>query len=105
MPKSTRPSEIRSSVATRSATRAGWLTAGGICTIPWPEADALGARRGGREEHLGGGGVAVLLEEVVLDLPDVVEADAVGELDLLEGVLEQPCSERSPCQGRGFWCS
>ena len=36
MPKSTRPSEIRSSVATRSATRAGWLTAGGIWTIPWP---------------------------------------------------------------------
>ena len=36
VPKSTRPSEIRSSVATRSATRAGWLTAGGIWTIPWP---------------------------------------------------------------------
>ena len=36
MPKSTLPSETRSSVATRSATRAGWFTAGGICTIPWP---------------------------------------------------------------------
>ena len=32
----------------------------------------------------------VLLEEVVLDLPDVVEADAVGELDLIQRVLEQP---------------
>ena len=32
----------------------------------------------------------VLLEEVVLDLPHRVEADAVGELDLLEGVLDQP---------------
>ena len=31
----------------------------------------------------------VLLEEVVLDLPDGVEAHAVGELDLLEGVLDQ----------------
>ena len=34
VPNSTRPPEIRSSVATRSATRAGWLTAGGICTMP-----------------------------------------------------------------------
>ena len=31
-----------------------------------------------------------LLQEVMLDLPDVVEADAIGKLDLLEGVLEQP---------------
>ncbi len=34
VPKSTRPSLTRSSVATRSATRAGWLTPGGIWTIP-----------------------------------------------------------------------
>jgi len=27
---------------------------------------------------------------VVLDLPDVVEADPVGDLDLLEGVVQQP---------------
>ena len=32
----------------------------------------------------------VLLEEVVLDLPDGVEPDAVGDLDLLERVVEQP---------------
>ncbi len=36
VPNSTRPSEIRSSVAIRSATRAGWLTAGGSCTMPCP---------------------------------------------------------------------
>ena len=54
-----------------------------------PEADSRGALTGGGEEDLGGRGVAVLLEEVVLDLPDVVEAEAVGQLDLLEGVLEQ----------------
>jgi hypothetical protein len=41
----------------------------------------------------------------VLDLPDVVEADAISELDLLEGVLEQPVLGTLARQGRGFWCS
>src|SRR5690606_18005060 len=54
------------------------------------EADARGALAGGREEDLGRGGVRVLLQEVVLDLPDVVEAKPVRELDLFERVLEQP---------------
>ena len=36
VPNSTRPPEIRSSVAIRSATRAGWLKPGGSCTIPCP---------------------------------------------------------------------
>ena len=51
--------------------------------------DAL--RPGGRggEKDLGRRRVAVLLEEVVLDLPYAVEADAVGQLDLLQGVAEQ----------------
>ena len=44
--------------------------------------------RGG-EEHLGRRGVRVLLEEVVLDLPHVLDAELVGELDLLERVLDQ----------------
>ena len=33
--------------------------------------------------------MAVLLEEVVLDLPGVVVAEPVGELDLVERVLEE----------------
>jgi hypothetical protein len=33
--------------------------------------------------------VAVFLEEVVLDLPRVVDAELVGELDLAERVLEE----------------
>ena len=53
------------------------------------EADALGALRDRGEEHLGRAGVAVLLEEVVLDLPHVVDAEPVGELALLERVLDQ----------------
>ena len=53
------------------------------------QADVGGALAGSGEEHLGGRAVAVLLEEVVFDLPDVVEAQSVGQLDLVEGVLEQ----------------
>ena len=34
--------------------------------------------------------MAVLLEEVVLDLPDVLEPEAVGEFDLGECVLDEP---------------
>ena len=54
------------------------------------ETDVLRALRRGREEHLGRARVRVLLEEVVLDLPRVVDADRVGVLDLLERVLDQP---------------
>ena len=42
---------------------------------PGDQPDALGALAGGAQEHLGRGGVRVLLEEVVLDLPDVVDAE------------------------------
>jgi hypothetical protein len=52
--------------------------------------NGLGQRRAGRQEHLRGGGVGVFLEEVVLDLPGVVVAQAVGEHDLLQGLMEQP---------------
>ena len=34
VPRSTRPSDSRSSVATRSATRAVWLNSSGSCTMP-----------------------------------------------------------------------
>ena len=50
--------ETRSSVATRSATRAGWFTAGGICTMPWPSRMCCVRAAGGRQEHLGRRGVA-----------------------------------------------
>ncbi len=33
--------------------------------------------------------MAVLLQEVVLDLPHHVESEAVGQLDLLQGVLQE----------------
>ena len=46
----------------------------------------------------------VLLEEVVLDLPDDVEAEPVGELDLVERVLDQ-LELAALSHGRGSWCS
>ena len=51
------------------------------------EPDVLGALAGGAEEHLGGRRVRIFLEEVVLDLPGVVVAEPVGQLDLVERVL------------------
>jgi len=54
------------------------------------ESDPLGALRRGGEEQLGRARVRVLLEEVVLDDPHAVDADAVGELDLLERLVHDP---------------
>src|SRR5262249_39963047 len=54
------------------------------------EADVLRALRAGGQEDLGGGRVRVLLEEVVLDLPHRVVAELVGELDLVERLLQEP---------------
>ena len=89
VPNSTRPLDRWSSVATRSAMRAGWLIGGRQVHDAEAEPDVLGAlaRRG--QEHLGRGGVAVLLEEVVLGEPHRGEAGLVGGLHLVETVLEQ----------------
>src|SRR2546422_7992431 len=57
---------------------------------PVPEADAFRALGDGAEEDLGSGGVTVFLEEMVFDLPHVVDAETVGQLDLFERVLQQP---------------
>ena len=51
------------------------------------EADALGPRRDGAVEHLGVRAVRVLLQEVVLDRPEGVPAEAVARDRLLQGVL------------------
>jgi hypothetical protein len=68
------------------------------------EADAPGRARARGEEDLRRGGVRVLLEEVVLDLPDVVDAQPIGQLHLLDRLLEQfLLGGLDP--GRGSWCS
>ncbi len=66
-----------------------------------PEPDVLGPLAAGAEEHLGRRGVAVLLQEVVLDLPDDVEPEAVGQLDLFEGILHERGTRRPPPTAAG----
>ena len=51
------------------------------------EAHVLRALREGGEHELGRGGVRVLLEEVVLDFEDVIEAEFIGELHLVEHLV------------------
>ena len=62
---------------------------GGELDHAMAEPDALGALARRAEEHLGGGGVRVLLEEVMLDHPGIVVAEFVGELELVERLLKQ----------------
>ena len=60
--------------------RAGWFTGGVMLKMPDPRWIVSG--RGGEvaEEHLVGGEVRVLGEEVVLGRPRVLEADTIGGL-------------------------
>ncbi len=51
--------------------------------------DLPGAPGRGGEEHLGGGVVRILLQEVVFVSPDVVKAEPIGGLDLDKRVLDQ----------------
>jgi hypothetical protein len=53
------------------------------------EADAAGALRTSRQEHLGRRGVGILLQEVVLNLPDVVNAEPIREFHLRNRILNQ----------------
>src|SRR4030081_3279988 len=54
------------------------------------ETDVLGALRACRQEYLRGRGVRIFLEKMVLDFPGVVDAELVGEFDLIERLLKQP---------------
>src|SRR5262249_23692100 len=60
------------------------------------EADALRALAAGGEEDLWRRGVRVLLQEMVLDLPGVVDTEPVGELDLVESLLEEAVLAAAP---------
>jgi hypothetical protein len=62
---------------------ARWMV-GGQLDDAVAEPDVLRALAGGAEEDLRRGGMRILLEEVVLHLPGIVEAQAVGQLDLVE---------------------
>src|SRR5687768_15303173 len=56
---------------------------------PVSEPDSLRALAGGGEEDLRGRGVRILLQEVMLDLPDAVEAGTLRHHYLLQRVLQQ----------------
>ena len=65
------------------------------------DADLLGDHGAGGEEQLGGRAVGVLLEEVVLDGPHLVEAELVGQLHLLERVVVDGALRLRASTGRG----
>src|SRR5262249_39097542 len=56
---------------------------------PVPETDVLRSLACRRQEHFGSARVRVLLEEMVLDLPHVVDPDTVRQLDLFERIGQQ----------------
>ena len=53
------------------------------------EADLARALTARGQKHFGSGGVGVLLQKVMLNFPGVVDAEPVGELDLIEGLFEE----------------
>ena len=61
--------------------------------------DLLGALAGGRQERGGRGRVGVFLEEVVLDLPGVVVAQLVGQLELARAHSGRAGARRPPSRG------
>ena len=54
----------------------------------------LGALRACRKEYFGRRGVGILFEKMVLDFPGVVDAELVGEFNLVERLLKQPVLRR-----------
>ena len=86
VPNSRRPPERMSSTAARSATRTGWLNCGTQTTMPWPTRMFLVCTAQAVRNSSGAEQWRVLLEEVVLDRPHRVEAELVGQADLLQGV-------------------
>ena len=104
VPNSTRPPERTSSVAMRSATRAGWLIAGGVCTIPWPRrirfvrCDSAPRNTSGALEW------RVLLEEVVLDEPDA-SMPSRSASSICSSASSNTRRSSPSSHGRGTWCS
>ena len=70
--------------------------AGGVVIFGRHQADAMAkpdpfrALRAGGQENLRRRGVRIFFKEVMLDFPCVIDTKSVGQLDLVEGFLEQP---------------
>ena len=54
------------------------------------DAHLLGALADRSQEDLGRAGVRVFLQKVMLDLPEILDAQPVGQLGLLQGFAEDP---------------
>ena len=53
------------------------------------EADIFGALAARGEENFRRGRMRILFEEVMLDFPHMIDAELVGEFDLIERILEK----------------
>ena len=62
---------------------------GNDLTDPEPDPDVLRAGRQRGEEHVGCRAVGVLVEEVVLHRPRVLDTEPIGQLDLLDRLLDE----------------
>src|SRR3982074_277 len=58
--------------------------------MPWPRRMFLVRCEQAARNILGRRGMRIFLEKMVLDFPGVVDAELVGELDLIERLLKQP---------------
>ena len=58
-------------------------------TNAMPEPDLAGALRTRRKKQLGRRRMRVLLQEVVLHLPEIFEAERISQLNLLKSVAQQ----------------
>ena len=66
-----------------------WVVVRDDLADPEADPDLLGLRSKGGEKHIGSRAVGVLIEEVMLDGPGVVDTEIIGQLDLLDGLLDQ----------------
>src|ERR1700693_1144331 len=86
IPNSTRPLLRRSSTATRSATRAGWLVVKNAVAEP----DVFGALAGGGEKGFRRRRMRIFLQEMKFHHPGVIVAEPVGGLQLRQRILIKP---------------
>ena len=53
------------------------------------KADVFRALRTGGEKHFRRGGMGIFLQKMMLHLPGVIDAETVGQFDLIQRVLKQ----------------
>ncbi len=64
------------------------------------EPDPAGPLAGGAQKHFGRGRMRIFFQKMMFHKPEVVDAEPVGKLHLLQGVGEQPLLV-AECPGPG----